>query len=145
MTQAVFSHFILDLPEEWDDVTEEMDEGDLVTLAKPESGKGALQISSAVYRGGAVPRIATAQLEELRDDFARTRKLGIAIATSSSDSSLAIAAGSYRSGKDFIRVWYVSDHVNVALVTYVCQWRFRDDESATCERIVQSLQFRGGE
>jgi hypothetical protein len=52
-----------------------------------------------------------------------------------------MVAGSFMSGDDFVRAWYVSDGLSFALVTYVCEAGGEADELAECEQIVGSLAF----
>ena len=46
---------------------------------------------------------------------------------------------------DFMRVWHVSDKVNLVMITYVCEWQDQEVELAQCEVIVQSLKFERGD
>ncbi len=52
-----------------------------------------------------------------------------------------MAAGSFLSGGDFVRVWYVSDGLSFARVTYVCEAGRETEELADCEQIIGSLAF----
>ena len=141
MSQYTYEAFTVDLPENWEDVSEELGDEDLVTFAQLD-GKGALQVSLAVYRAGGLPKIGHLDLEELRDDFARRQGLGSPIDTSTAETDLLVAEASYHSDSDLVRVWYVTDGANVALLTYVCAWEFRREEAAASEAIVRSFKFR---
>jgi hypothetical protein len=59
-------------------------------------------------------------------------------------SPLHLAAGSFAWGDDFLRVWQVSNGRDFAFVTYTCESGQEIGELRDCERIVRSLQFRGG-
>ncbi|HLL88854.1 MAG TPA: hypothetical protein VK324_06100 [Tepidisphaeraceae bacterium] len=53
-----------------------------------------------------------------------------------------LAAASFDWADDFVRVWYVSEDGNFALVTYLCRrTRVRAPELADAEAIVRSLMF----
>lgn len=144
MKEISTSNFTIELPENWDDVSGEMDEDGPLTVARLEVGCGALQMSSAVYKSGAIPRVTLAEVKELQANFATSRNLAAPFDSSQFENALVISAASYRMGDDFVRVWYATDRVNIAFITYVCEWRYRNDEVSTCESIVKTLRFKGG-
>ena len=126
----------------WVDVTEN---GEPLTMTRGEEGLGALQFSLAIYKGGEVPNPAPQDLLAMVRDFGVQRELGPGFDETCRDlGSIKLAAASHRSQGYFLRAWYVSDGANFALVTYTSEWYVRERELAQAERIVASLQFRGG-
>jgi hypothetical protein len=137
-----FNLFSVNPPGGWVDVTYSLDVvTPPVTLARP-GGVGALQFSVAAYSGGERPDPSPDQLLGMLEGFGESRGLGApqaAVATRA--GRLRLAAASFRSEGDFVRVWSVSDGLNFALVTYVCEAGRESEELADCERIVRSLAF----
>jgi hypothetical protein len=138
-----FDGIQLTVPDSWYDITDEIETADKpYTLAEPERGVGALQFSPAVYQGGVVPNPSEGDLRNMLLRFRQQRGLGEAFDGSTFAKKPLVGAGmSFHSGEDFIRVWYVSDGRNLALITYVCAWGKQERELALCEEIVKSLRF----
>lgn len=135
MPRIVSSPCHVDVPDGWEDITESV-----WTLARPD-GVGALQFSVALYSDGEPPNPSLEQLLEMVEDFAKTRGLGAPQAVRVVSEPLLSAAASFRWGDDFVRVWYVSDRLNFALVTYVCEAGQEWKELSDCEEIVKTLEF----
>jgi hypothetical protein len=57
------------------------------------------------------------------------------------DGGLLLAAGSFRNGDDFLRVWYVSDGQSFAKVTYTSDWDEQHSELPDCEQMIRTLRF----
>lgn len=134
----------LSAPSSWRDISSQEGHGTL-TLADPEVGIGALQISSALYRSGPLPQPSEHELLSLVHEFGQLRDLGTPEDESTfTEASLVGAGASFHSGDDFIRVWYVSDGSSFALMTYVCSWGQQGHELPVCAKIVRSIRFAGG-
>jgi hypothetical protein len=132
----------LAVPASWDDITTTLNDAAApLTIADPARGVGALQLSPAVYKGGGLPSITMADLAELLEVFASTRGLGHSIDRAHYSNETIVEGASFRQGDDYIRVWYVSDRVNLMLCTYVCEWNERHRETADVENAVRSLRF----
>ena len=129
-------------PDSWLDVTEDIGREALFTLAKGESGVGALQFSAAEYSGGKLPHISLKHLVDLLTDFKTSRELGSGSEHVESDGEIKIAGESFFDDGNFIRVWYCTDGRNVALITYVCEKGLEEDECADCESIVRNIGFK---
>jgi hypothetical protein len=127
--------FTVDAPHGWEEIPESV-----WTLARPD-GVGALQFSVAIYTGGKPPQPSTSELLGMVKDFARARGLGVPRSIAVKSEPLLSAAGSFRYGDDFLRVWQVSDGLNFAFVTYVCESGQESKEMFDCEQIVSSLSF----
>ncbi|WP_224247234.1 hypothetical protein [Hyalangium gracile] len=134
----------LKVPQDWADITDELEGDDKpYTVADPQEGVGALQLSTGLFQGGVVPHPSESDLRAMVLRFGEERGLGDALdETRFTKNSLMGAGMSFHEGEDLIRVWCVSDGKNFALVTYTCAWADREREAALCEEIVESLQFQ---
>lgn len=133
--------FTIKFSEGWCDTTDEVEAADPPwTLTKPD-GVGAFQLSIATYKGGRVPNPSSQVLFSMLRDFASSRNLGEPVEVVTEDGELRIAAGSFRFGDDFLRVWYVSDGYSFAKVTYTCSWGAQQSELPDCEQMVRTLRF----
>jgi hypothetical protein len=136
-----FAAFTVVAPAGWEDVTDSLEiEDPPITLARAD-GVGALQFSIAVYSRGERPDPSPDELLGMVVEFGKSRGLGTPGAVLTRAGPLRIAAGSFLSDDDFVRVWYVSDGLSFALVTYVCEAGREAEELADCEQIVRSLVF----
>lgn len=132
----------LAVPEGWDDITATLESPDPAsTIADPNSGVGALQFSTAIYKAGALPQVTSQNLSEMLDEFAASRDLGGPFDRAVYQGPIFAVGESFQSGTDFVRVWYCSDGKNIVLVTYVCDWSQRDCEAEAREMTVRSLRF----
>lgn len=131
----------IELPEGWFDVTE--DPGGPFTLAKPE-GVGSVQFSVAKYKGGEHPNIDCDGLQKLLVSFGENRGLHGPNSIRSGAGENFCVAGDFVSEGEFIRIWYVSNGSDVALVSYVTLQPEADSvatELGEAESIVESLRF----
>jgi len=133
--------FSLRAPEGWADVTESLGiENCPITLALPE-GVGALQLSVARYIRGETPDPTPRQLAEMLKEFGQSRSLGPPNQVTMQAGRISKAAGSFSDDGDFVRVWYLTDGLHFAMVTYVCEMGCESLELDTCDQIVSSLKF----
>lgn len=133
----------LSVPNDWADITEEL-EGDNkpYTIADPQDGVGALQLSLGLFAEGATPNPSESDLRAMVLQFSEENNLGAARDDSTFSKGELVGVGmSFHSGDDFIRAWYVSDGKNFVLFTYTCTWGEQERELSLCEEIIQSLQF----
>lgn len=127
----------------WCDITADVEAADPPwTLAKPD-GVGALQFSAGIYESGTVPNPTQEELLWLLHSFANSLNLGNPVDLIAEDAELRLAAGSFRYGEDFLRVWYVTNGRSVAQVTYLCSWGGQDSELPDCEQMIRTLKFEG--
>jgi len=134
---------IIKTPANWRNVTDEIEaQSPPFTLARNE-GNGALQFTVAAYKDGDFPAISNQELKKLLVDFQESRELGRSYDFAEHKDGLLICANSFDSGENFLRVWYCSDSLNIALVTYVCKKGHEGDELKDCEQIVGGLKFEG--
>src|SRR6266568_2385112 len=110
------------LPDGWADMTSELSKGPEFTVARPNVGTGALQLSIMSYKSGVAPMPSSRDLLHFAEDFGRSRKLGPPLDKVTIDGALKLAALSFHVDADFVRVWYVSDGLSFAFATYVCSW-----------------------
>ncbi len=125
----------------WCDITAEVEAADPPwTLVRPEE-VGAFQFSVATYQSGRVPDPPSQDLLSLLHDFGSSRQLGAPTDVVVEDADIRFAAGSFRFGDDFLRVWYVSDGQSFAKVTYAFAWGARHSGLLDCERMIRTLRF----
>src|ERR1044071_8328859 len=133
--------FTIKCSDGWCDITDEVEAADpLWTLARPD-GVGAFQFSIATYQSGLIPNPTPRDLLSLLRDFASSRHLGEPTDVVVEDADLRLAAGNFRFGEDFLRVWYVSDGESFAKVTYTCAWGAQHSELLDCEQMIRTLRF----
>lgn len=125
----------------WCDITDEVEAADAPwTLARPD-GVGAFQFSIATYKSGRIPNPTPQDLLSLLRHFASSRQLGEPADVVVEDGELRLAGASFRSGDDFLRVWYVSDGRSCAMVTYTSVWDEQHSELVDCEEMIRTLRF----
>ncbi len=133
--------FTIKCSDGWCDITHEIEAADPPwTLAKPD-GVGAFQFSVATYKSGRIPNATPEHLLSLLRDFASSRELGEPADLVTEDGQPRLAAGSFRFGDDFLRVWYASDGQSFAKVTYTCVWGEQQAELPDCEQMIRTLRF----
>ena len=134
-------------PPDWFDITDDL-EGESVpfTVARGEHGVGALQFSTALYSSGKDPAVTLMDLLELLEDFRKKRGLASGREQIAAQEGLKIAAASFPSANQFLRVWYGSDGKNLVFVTYTSSANddFRE-EVIDSDEIVKSIRFAGKE
>src|SRR5262245_48083273 len=101
------------LPRDWCETTEP---GQVETLSRP-NGTGAFQFSLALYESGKLPEFSADSLRRLlldpRKHLGTPRDLVV-----ESDPLLAAATWSDDETDLEVRYWYVSDGLNLGMVTY---------------------------
>ncbi len=143
--RLAFNGFGIQAGDEWEDITASLEEPDSpFTVARSERGVGAIQFSPAIYRSGPMPSVSPKDLAAMLSEFGERRRLRDPFDSLPFSGSVFGIGSSFRSGDDFVRAWYLSDGANVMLVTYVCDWCNRFDESRECEEIVRSVRFTDG-
>lgn len=136
-----FGRFSVVAAEGWKEITDELPDGFPLTLADPHNGVGAMQFSVATVKGGAQPQVSMQDLESLLEDYTRVQGFECSHGRRLYDAAVFGIGRSFRSGTDFVRVWYLSDGSTVILVTYVCDWSKRTSEEHVRECIVRSLML----
>jgi hypothetical protein len=138
-----FGSLIAELPDGWLDVTDELPEGAPITLARQE-GVGALQFTVAKYKSGARPNVAVADLKELLAQFAGSKGLGPPVEEHEGRGVHPYVSAGFRLDGETIRVWYVTNGRDVALVTYVAQDAETSrvhNELRDAARVIQTMRF----
>jgi hypothetical protein len=135
----------IDLKDGWAETTHNVDgENRPFTLARQaENACGAFQFSIALYKGGRLPFVAAEDLLELLLDFAESHELGEPTDKYAQDQPLPLAAATFRTAGDIVRVWYVSDGASVVKATYLAA--ATDDhasELADCEQMIRTISFK---
>jgi hypothetical protein len=125
----------------WLDITHEIKAVNVpFTLAKND-GVGALQFSTATYQSGKLPKITINTLRALLRDFALSREFGKGVDLDIREGPVMTCAQSYYPGMQFVRVWYCSNGIDVALVTYTCEKGLEQTELLDCEKMLRDLGF----
>ena len=137
LRRSRFGDVSLAVPSGWCATTEA---GQPPTLSLPD-GVGALQLSVGIYVSGALPDFSPEALRNLLLD--ERRELGPP-SDLVLESSPRLAAATFHLGNDDARIWYVSDGVNVAMVTYLSEAPLNRAELADAEAMVRSLTFVAG-
>ncbi len=115
---VAFAGIHLSLRSGWLDVTAELPSGSPPTLAKA-TGVGALQFSIARYSSGQRPGFTLARLEGLLAEFGESRSLGVPAAQERDGDKGRFVAASFQNADELVRVWYLTNGTDLALVTYV--------------------------
>jgi hypothetical protein len=141
-----FSGLKLLLAQGWCDVTGDLDPGVPGTLARSEESVGALQLSVARYSAGANRQITVEHLRGLLANMFSTRNFGARSNVVEWCNGGKYVRGDHRKEGDFHRIWYFSDGLNVALVTYTSIGVSEGDprilrELTESETIVRSIEF----
>jgi hypothetical protein len=134
------SSFSFDVPEEWCDITPEDDPLHPFTMAL-EHGIGVIQVSLAEWNGGERPFIKD-RLQSLLAEYCAAQDLTIEARVFSSDDVVGIG-GNRSTAEELTGVWYVTNGVDVALVTYLSQHPKAPDtmaELGVAERFVESAR-----
>ena len=137
-----FAGVAISLPDGWYDITDSSADGPS-TLARSE-GVGALQFSVAKYKSGVRPAVDQTALHLLLLNFGESRGLGIPTNISEGVGRSPFVVGDFGSASELVRVWYVSNGLDVALVTYVTEQPFDTkvpEEIRSAQGIVESLEF----
>lgn len=141
MLRVDFGPCALQVPSGWEDITGIVEADNPPYTLAHRDGVGALQFSIALYKSGEVPDPTVNQLREMVEKFGHERGLGGPSEFVTEIGPPILAAGTFESGDDFVRVWQVSDGRSFALVTYNCAARDLGWEVAACEGIVRSIEF----
>jgi hypothetical protein len=143
-SQQFFASFVMDIPDDWFDVTESLAEGTPPTLGR-EQGPGALQFSLARFKGGVEPEFDENKLLAMLREFVATNDLGDALSEASGAviGEMSHATGTYVSGIDLTAVWYLSNGRDVMLVTYCADDALLEAaaELAQVREIVRSIRL----
>lgn len=141
MRRYQFDSFSMQAPSGWVDITDEVEaDHPPLTLAKPD-GVGALQFSIALYSSGAEPNPCSKELLQMVNEFGRARGWRRAALQVTEEEPLRLAAASFHVDDTFYRVWYISDGLNFAFITYNCEWKQEHKELEECERMVRTIRF----
>jgi hypothetical protein len=141
MPRIVFDTFAVQVPEGWSDITDTVEADDPPSTLAHQDGLGALQFSVALYGSGPFPDPSPSVLQDMVEKFGYERGLGEPLVVVAELGPPRLAAGSFTWGKDFLRVWQVSDGRNFALVTFICAAENAGPELEVCELIVRSITF----
>ena len=142
MARFAFNSISVELPVGWGEITDNVEADEPPFTLAHDDGVGALQFSTAIYKSGVVPNSSLGDLLELLQDFGDKQELEDPSEVVTEVGPPVLAAGTFDWVEDcVIRVWYVSDGLNFAFITYTCSNEHVGPELAVCEQIVRSIQF----
>lgn len=138
----------IDLKDGWVETTHDLEgEDPPITLERQAgSGCGAFQFSIGLYKGGRLPFVTVDDLTEMLLEFAEGHELGEATDTHSEIQPLPLAAATFHTTGDMVRVWYVSDGASVVKATYLAAITDNyGSELADCEQMIRAMSFNYAE
>lgn len=112
-----FSGLTFETRKGWSDITDDLDEVGPQSLAR-DTGVGALQFSVAEYRSGTRPNISPADLGKMFETYSEQQHLFINYSHAENANGFAIG-GTSTTKERVVSAWYLTDGINVALITYV--------------------------
>ncbi|WP_254507517.1 hypothetical protein [Anatilimnocola floriformis] len=137
-----FPNFVLETPEDWFDVTADLDPGSPPTFMA-DDGLGELQVSIEKIPGGKGVQFTPEQLRGMLNEFAKGHDLGSPNNLSSAETPRSLLAANFVWNDDFLRVWYVSEPDQLAFITYTCEKNATfANELQIVETIIRSLRFK---
>jgi hypothetical protein len=143
MPRIDFDMFSVTVPYGWEDITDAVEGDDPPYTLAHVDGVGALQFSIALFKGGQIPDPAPADLLAMVEEFGLEQGFESPVDVVTGTGPPILAAGSFTSEGDFVRVWQVSDGRSFAFITYTCAEEDVGSEVTACEKIVRSIVFGG--
>jgi hypothetical protein len=134
---------LVDLPSGWFDITEDLPAGGPITLAR-ERGSGVIQFSFARFQGGRNPHIHERELIEMLDEFASGQGFHGYKCIGSRAGTNCRAQTDFSSDVEFIRLWYVSNGQDVAMISYTTEQPKNSavqEELKDANALVDSVEF----
>ena len=133
-----FGGISIRVPAGWAEMPDSGSDAPFTLARDDDDGVGALQFSIAFYSSGKRPSFTQESL--LRMAKQRATRIGKNLFDESAGPGL-VGAVSCQMQSEFVRLWYVSDGVNVAFVTYTCAWQNRAKELPVVEAAIPTIQF----
>ncbi|MBS2018696.1 MAG: hypothetical protein JST00_37865 [Deltaproteobacteria bacterium] len=102
-----------------------------------------LQFSVARYERGVRPEVGVAALQQLLEEFASQQGRRL-FGVTASEGRVRIARGDLPSAAETLRVWYISNGDDVALLTYVAEYGADERvlaELSELDELVASVSF----
>ena len=112
-----FAGLTLNIPRQWRDITADLPSGSVSTLAC-ESGIGVIQFSVAKYEQGTKPRVTPKDLNDLFDAFCKSHSITCIEPMILDMNNDLYVGGVSNSVQEVIAVWYLSNGLDLVLVTY---------------------------
>jgi hypothetical protein len=140
--EIAFPQFVVQAPQEWFDVTSELEAEDSPATVAAEEGLGALQFSVAELPEKASEPTTVETLRALLKEFARGHDLGQPHNVTSQSAPRIMLSASFRWGDDHLQVWYLAELGKLVFATYTCEaGEAFAEELATADAIVRSLRL----
>ena len=136
------------LPDDW--ATIENPDGPLTMSWQDPDAKGAFQLSTAEYRGGAEPRPSETDLIKLAVGFGEQHNWGELTSSSSGKCAMGVfGAAAFRRRKsmpaaapEHCQVWFLSNGLDFVFATFIAMQMPDDREVAAAQRIAEGIDFR---
>lgn len=142
MKTITFPKFTVEAPEEWFDVTAELEGESPPTTIAAEEGLGALQVSIEQLPGAKGVQFTVEQLRGMLKEFAKGHGLDSPNNIATSETPRPQLAANFVWDGDFLRVWYLAEPDQLAFITYTCEKNATfASELQLVEEIVRSLRF----
>ena len=130
---------IIKLPKGWKDFPNP--EGPPTYCRDLSDSPGALQVSVAEYRSGAIPNPSAADLKELSEDLGEKNGFGDLVESSSSPCDFGmLGTAVFRSEEQpRIQIWHLSNGRDFITVTHICMTEPDPVEVREAQEIVRTL------
>ena len=142
MKEIAFPKFTVQAPEEWFDVTAELEGDSPPTTLAAEEGLGAVQVSIEQLPGEKGVQFTVEQLRGMLKGFAEGHELDSPNNIATSETPRPQLAANFIWNGEFLRVWYLTEPDQLAFITYTCEKNAAfANELQQVEEIVRSLRF----
>lgn len=134
----------LDLPKGWFDITKEVGNRTIPTLAK-NNGIGALQFSIARYSQGSKPNIRKKDLVEMINNKSELNSLGIKDVKDCKIRNGIGISGNCITPTEYFMLWYITNSIDLVLITYIALVSNSTDKSdvkneiSDVKKIIQTI------
>jgi hypothetical protein len=137
------------LPDSWSDVTGKVAGGTFAAAWNDEAASGALQVSTAEFKGGPEPRPGQSQLMEMAVDFGRQHDFGKLDSSSSGKCVMGLFGTAAfkrkfwkpRSSPFFCQVWFLSNGLDFVFVTFIAETAPDKEEVTKADLIARAIEF----
>ncbi|MBZ9659695.1 hypothetical protein LB523_11635 [Mesorhizobium sp. ESP-6-4] len=136
-----FYGITLDLPDEWEDITDDLPNKGPPTLAKT-SGVGALQFTIARYSGGEKPNADFDVLRSFMIQFCQNNHIAADHISTQKFGNIMCAGVLSTTIDKILSVWYLSNGNDFALATYLAlESDLVSKELEEARAIISSISF----
>jgi hypothetical protein len=142
MKEILFYDYAVTVPDNWFDITWDLDGDPPSDTVAPKGGVGRLQFQFYLPAATDSPVAALEELRTLLPRFAKRHHLGKPHDLTATASPRPLVAASYHGGSEFIRVCFLVDEGRQVEALYICEHeQNHTKELAEAVEIVRSLRF----